>query len=321
MSHATAKRTLTCRAVGIGDGLLGNPTLTAWVLAVVVALAAAGAPGRPALAQEADPGDEVDREWRMTSFEVGHGNDILGMVKSKRQDDNGFTASGHLAAKLSDGDREALRIDVRMQMITEREGLDRVDEGRITAAWERFLGSSAADGLTVGWTLGVEMIGNLGGSVVQDWSHHTVFTGRFLSGKGVKELQYRYPDRYDVLAMFGGSVTFAQPLVGSLSLREGMSGLAGFGTGVYAELHPFVAIGLSTRRVDLELRQGAGIYATDIRALTMPGGYVTGVLANQPSARIRLSGPGLRTYVSLEWELNHGGSHQHVGEVNIGARF
>jgi hypothetical protein len=291
------------------------------MVVVVVALAAAIAPGRPALAQGAEPADDIDREWRMSSLEVGHGNDVLGVVKSKRQDDNGFTASGHVTAKLSDGDREALRIDVRMQMITERGGFDRVDEGRITGAWERFLGSSAGNELTVGWTLGVDVIGNLGGSTVQDWAHHTVFTGRSLSGHGVNELQYRYPDRYDVLAMVGGSVKVVQPLIGGWSLREGMSGLAGVGTGAYGELHPFIAIGLSTRHVDLELREGAGIYATDIRALTMPGGYVTGVLENQPSARIRLSGPGLRTYVSFEWELNHGDSRQHMGEVSVGARF
>lgn len=321
MPPATVKRTQTRRGIGSADGLSKSSTLTARVVAVVVALAAAVAAGRPALAQEAEPADDLDREWRMSSLEVGHGNDILGVVKSKRQDDNGFTASGHVAAKLSDGDREALRIDIRMQMITERGGLDRVDEGRITGAWEQFLGSSAANGLTVGWTLGVDVIGNLGGSTVQDWAHHTVFSGRSLSGHGPNELQYRYPDRYDVLAMVGGTVKFVHPLIGGWSLREGMSGLAGFGTGAYGELHPFVAIGLSTRHLDLELREGAGIYATDIRALTMPGGYVTGVLESQPSARIRLSGPGLRTYVSFEWELNHGDSRQHVGEVNVGARF
>lgn len=321
MPPATVKRIQTRRGIGSADRLSEIPTLTPRVVAVVVALVAAVAPVRPALAQEAEPADDVDREWKMSSLEVGHGNDFLGMVKSKRQDDNGFTASGHVAAKLSDGDREALRIDVRMQMITERGGLDRVDEGRITGSWERLLGSSAANGLTVGWTLGVDVIGDLGGSTVQDWSHHTVFTGRSLSGHGVNDLQYRYPNRYDALAMVGGSVKFVHPLVGGWSLREGMSGLAGFGTGVYAELHPFVAIGLSTRYVDLELREGAGIYATDIRALTMPGGYVTGVLKSQPSARIRLSAPWLRTYVSLEWELNHGDSGQHVGELSVGARF
>jgi hypothetical protein len=290
-------------------------------VAIIVALAAAGAPARPALAQEAEPADDMDHEWTMSSLEVGHGNDFLGMAKSNLQDDNGFTASGHVAAKLRDRDREALRIDVRLQMITERGGLDRVDEGRITAAWERFLGSSAADGLTVGWTMGVDVIGNLAGSTVQDWSHHTVFTGRSLSGHGLNDLQFRYPNRYDVLAMVGGSVTFVHPLVGGWSLREGMTGLAGFGTGYYGELHPFIAIGLSTRHVDLELREGAGIYATDIRALTMPGGYVTGVVENQPSARVTISGPSPRTYVALEWELNHGDSRQHVGEVTVGARF
>ena len=70
-----------------------------------------------------------------------------------------------------------------------------------------------------------------------------------------------------------------------------------------------------------ELLAAGDPVATDIRALTMPGGYVTGVLESQPSARIRLSGPGLRTYVSFEWELNHGDSRQHMGEVSVGARF
>lgn len=286
-------------------------------------VALTGVPLRGALAEESEHADAIDREWRMTSVTFGTGNDLFGLPNSKLRDDNGFTASLRVAAELSDGDRQKLRINVSEQMIAERGGLDRVDEGRVYASWERFLGASAEQGLSIGWTLGVDVIGNLGGSEVQDWTHRSLgISRRRLIGRGVNELQYRYPGGYDVLALVGGLAKIVHPLAGGWSLREGVEGLVGVGTGVFSELHPFVAIGFATRYVDLELREGAGIYETNIRSLTMRGGYVTGVLQNQPSARITLAGPRwLGSFVSFEWELNHGDSHQHVGEILVGKRF
>ena len=258
----------------------------------------------------------------MTSVTFGTGNDLFGLPSSKLRDDNGFTASLRVAAELSDRDRQKLRINVSEQMITERGGIDRVDEGRVYASWERFLGSSVEHGLTIGWTLGVDVIGNLGGSEVQGWTHRALGITRRLTGRGVNELQYRYPGGYDVLALVGGLAKIVHPLAAGWSLREGVEGLVGVGTGVFSEVHPFVAIGFATRIVDLELREGAGIYETNIRSLTMRGGYVTGVLHNQPSLRITLAGPRwLGSFVSFEWELNHGDSRQQVGEILVGKRF
>jgi hypothetical protein len=295
-------------------------TLATRILAVVVALVGAAGGRCRVLAEETGHANAVDREWRMTSLTVGTGNDLFGLPSSKFRDDNGFTASLRVAVGLSDGDREQLRINVSEQMITERGGLDRVDEGRVYASWERFLGSS---GVTIGWTLGVDVIGNLGGRDIQDWMHRTLSTGRRLNGRGVNELQYRYPGHCDVLALVGGLAKIVQPLAGGWSLREGVEGLVGVGTGVFGELHPFVAIGFATRYVDLELREGAGIYETNIRSLTMRGGYVTDVLQNQPSARVTLAGPRWlgSSSVSFEWELNHGDSRQHVGEILVSKRF
>jgi hypothetical protein len=285
-------------------------------------VALTGGPIRSALAEESEHADAINREWRMTSVRVGTGNDLFGLPNSKLRDDNGFTASLRVAAELSDGDRQKLRIDVSDQMITERGGLDRVDEGRVFASWERFLGSSVEHGLTIGWTLGVDVIGNLGGSEIQDWTHRALGISRRLAGRGVNELQYQYPGRYDVLGLVGGLAKIVHPLAAGWSLRGGAEGLVGVGTGVFGELHPFVAIGFATRYVDLELREGAGIYETNIRSIAMRGGYVTGVLQNQPSARITLAGPHwLGSFVSFEWELNHGDSHQQVGEILVGKRF
>ncbi|GEJ58775.1 hypothetical protein [Anaeromyxobacter diazotrophicus] len=253
---------------------------------------------------------------------LGTGNDLFGLPSSSLSDDDGFTASLRVAAELSDAYRERLRIDASVQMITERGGLDRVDEGRFYASWERLLGSPAGHALTLGWTLGVDVIGNLGGSEIQDWTHRSLGLRRRLAGTGPNELQFRYPGGYDVLALVGGLARASHPLAAGWSLRGGVEGLVGAGTGVFSELHPFVAIGFTVRPVDLELREGAGIYATNIRSLTMKGGYVTGVLQNQPSARITVAGPRwLGSFVSFEWELNHGDSHQHVGEILVGKRF
>ena len=297
--------------------------LRAGILAAVMSFVAlTGVPIRDALAEESEHADAIDREWRMTSVTFGTGNDLFGLPNSKLRDDSGFTASLRVAAELSDGDRRKVRINVSEQMITERRGLDRVDEGRVYASWERFLGASAEEGLTIGWTLGVDVIGNLGGSEVQDWTHRSLGISRRLTARGVNELQYRYPGRYDVLALVGVLTRNVQPLAGGLSLREGVEGLIGVGTGAFGELHPFVGIGLATRYVDLELREGVGIYGTNIRSLTMRGGYVTGVLQNQPSARVTLARPlWLGSFVSFEWELNHADSHQQVGEFLVGKRF
>jgi hypothetical protein len=291
-------------------------------VAAALAVVGVGAPVPRALAEEHERAGAVRDPWRMTSLSFGVGDDFFSLGTSRLRDDDGFTASLRLTAELSDGDREKLHINVSQQMITERGGVDRVDEGRVYASWERFLGASAMNGTTIGWTLGVGIIGNLGGSQLQDWAHRALFTGRLLSGLGASGLQHQYPSRYDVLALAGGAVERVHPLFGGWSLKGGLEALVGVGTGAWAEMHPFVALALTTQYVALELRQGAGIYETNIRPLTMRGGYVTGVLQSQPSVRLTLAGPRwLRSFVSLEWDLNHGDSHQHVGEVLVGGRF
>jgi hypothetical protein len=170
--------------------------------------------------------------------------------------------------------------------------------------------------------VGLDVVGNLGGSRMQDWAHRTLFTGRVLGGAGRLRLQDRYPPRTEVLGMVGGHVRGVQPLTGPLSLRGGLDGTLGAGTGFFAEVHPYVAIGASLGFADLELRAGAGSYWTTIRALTMPGGYVTRLFQLQPSARLVLRGPGwLPVVLGVELDWNSGNTSQHVGGVVVGARF
>jgi hypothetical protein len=262
------------------------------------------------------------RAWTTRSLTVGVFDDFLGIPRSKYTDDNGFVANLRITAGLPDGDRGLLIIGLSEQLITERGGVNRVDDGRIYASWQRFLGPSPAQGLTVGWMLGVHLVGNLGGSIMQDWAHQTVFTGRHLDGTGEDALQYRYPRGYDVLGDVGGLAKLVRPLGGPWSLRGGVEGVLGVGTGYFGELHPFVAIAFATEFVEIEFREAAGIYGTNIQPLTMPGGYVTGVLESQPSVHVSVVGPRwLPTTLSFDLEWNKGNSHQHVGGFTLGARF
>ena len=294
------------------------------LLALACALATASGATR-ALADEADedaaPAASATA-WTPSALWVSFFDDFLGLPKSRLRDDNGFVANLRITAELPQGDRGLLRIGVSQQLITERDGVDRVDDGKAYASWERFLGASPGRGLTVGWTVGLRVVGDLGGSSMQDWAHRTLFAGRHLDGPGVSRLQYRYPRGYDVLGELGGLLKMVHPLGGPWSINGGVEGVLGLGTGYFGELHPFVAVAFAMSFLEIELRQGAGIYATNVRPLTMPGGYVTRVLESQPSLHVAVLGP--RSFPStlafhLEW--NQGDSHQHVGGFSVGARF
>ncbi len=293
-------------------------------IASAAAIAAAPCPARPDLPGDRPVPAPIDRPsgrpWRLSGLTVGFADDFLGMPRSRLSDDNGFVANLRIAAELSGGER-ALRIVASEQMITERGGLRRVDDGRVYATWLR-RPATPAKGLTYGWLAGVDVVGNLGGSQMQNWAHHALFRGRWLEGTGWQQLQYQYPDRTEVLGMVGALARLVQPLAGPVSVRGGFESAVGAGTGVFVEFHPYVAVGVATEHADLELREGAATYGTTIRPLTMPGGYVTGILELQPSARLTLTGPGwfpATLTVQLDW--NAGDTHQHVGEIALGARF
>ncbi len=249
-------------------------------------------------------------------------DDFLGLPKSRLEDDNGFVANLRITAELPRRVRELLRVEVSEQLITERGGFSRVDDGKVSVSWQRFLGAAPARGVTLGWTLGVRVVGNLGGNVMQDWAHRTLFTGRHLDSPGVHRLQDRYPRGYDVLGDLGGLAKMVHPLGGPWSVRGGAEGGLGLGTGYFAELHPFVAVAYATEVVEIELRQGAGIYGTSVRSLTMPGGYVTRVLESQPSVHVTVRGPrSFPTTLSFDLEWNQGDAGQHVGGFTLGVRF
>lgn len=252
---------------------------------------------------------------------VGFFNDALGLAKSRLADDDGFTGKLKITAELPDGDGELLRLGLSLQLITERGGLQRVDDGRVYVSWQHFLGPSPARGLTVGWMFGLRVVGDLSGGALQDWAHRTLFSGRHLDGVGLSRLQDEYPKGYDVLADVGGLVKMVHAL-GPLSLKGGVEGVLGLGTGYFGELHPFVAIAFATEFLETELREAAGIYVTDVRPLVMRGGYVTGVLGSQPSLHVAVLGPSwLQITLAFDLEWNQGNSGQHVGGFTVGARF
>jgi hypothetical protein len=314
-----AVRGSPCGRPGTAERRIRRLPLRGAAVAAVVAVGASTA-GR-ALAADPEHPEVRGGDWRLASVAVGVADDFFA-PPSRLRDDDGFTAGLRVAAELSDGRRDRLRLDASEQLITERGGPGRVDEGRVQATWERRVRSAYGHELTIGWTMGLDVVGDLGGSGIQDWAHRAIFSGRRLSGQGARALQDRYRRGYDVLALAGGLVRLVHPVSGPWSLRGGVEGVFGFGTGVLGELHPYVAIGFATRVLDLELREGAGIYGTSIRALTMRGGYVTGILQSQPSARLTLFGARwLGTFVSLVWELNRADSHQPVGELAVGKRF
>lgn len=285
-------------------------------VACAAALALSPAAARPDEAAVPTP----PRRWRLSAVTLGFADSFLGVPRTRLNDDNGFVADLRLAGELSDGDGRTARLVASEQMITERGGRARVDDGKLYVEWQR--APASRRGLTLGWLAGLDLIGDLGGSRLQDWAHRTVFTGRVLGGAGSQRLQDRYPRRTEVLGLVGGRLRAVRPLGTVLSLRAGAEGALGAGTGFFAELHPYLAVGVTLGPADLELREGAGSYWTTIPALTMPGGYVTRLLQSEPSARLVLTGPRwLPVELGLELDWNSGNTSQHVGAVLLGARF
>jgi hypothetical protein len=290
------------------------------VVAVVCVAALALAPRAPRAADAGyDP--EPEHHWRLSALTLGFADDFLGFPRTKLNDDNGFVADLRVSGELTDGGLRSARIVASEQMITERGGPHRVDDGKIWLEWQR-APPPTVRGITLGWLVGVNVIGNLGGAKLQNWAHTTLFTGRVLDGTGGQQLQDQYPGRTEVLAMAGGHVRGVHPLAGPLSLRGGMEVAVGAGTGLFAELHPYLAVGVSLGFVDLEVREGASSYWTTIRPLTMPGGYVTRLFQSQPSARLVINGPAwLPVILAFQLDWNSGNTNQHVGGITVGARF
>ena len=293
------------------------------VAVLLLLLALAGTPGRAlAGAPEAGEGEgQASSAWAERSSSLRFADAFLGFPKSPLRDDNGFVANLRVTEDVPERERGLLRLVASEQLITERGGLRRVDEGRVTATWLRFAGPTPLDGRTLGATLGVDVVGNLGGSVLQDWAHRTLFEGRLLSGRGVQELQDRDPRGYDVMLLVGAQASASYALGGPWFVAGGADAAVALGTAFFGELHPFAAIGARADFAEVEFRAGAGIYGTNVRALTIPGGYVTRALESQPSVRVKLRGPPWLPSVALDLEWNRGDSHQHVGGITLGARY
>ena len=196
-----------------------------------------------------------------------------------------------------------------------------MDQAFLATAYSRSFPVSSWT-LTLGGKAGVEAVGNLGGSGLQDWAHRALFVGRHLDGTGENRLQYLYPRRVEVFPIVGVLAAMGHPLAGPLWLRTGLWAEGGAGTGALGEFHPFLALALSTRYLELEVRESGGIYGTSIPSLTMPGGYVTGRFEGQLSARLLVRSPRpLPFFLAIDEEWNRNDSHQHVAQVAIGAWF
>src|SRR4051812_9842680 len=96
-----------------------------------LAFACTVAMGTPLLAARADPDAPVSRPWRMSALTIGSAAPSRGLPRPRLNDDNGFVADLRIAAELSDGERRTFRIVGSQQIITERGGLGRVDDGKV----------------------------------------------------------------------------------------------------------------------------------------------------------------------------------------------
>jgi hypothetical protein len=261
------------------------------------------------------------RAYGARTLTVALFNDVLSPPSNPHRDDDGFTNALRIAAEVPN-ERGLFRAGAHLQLITERGGVDRVDDGRLYASWQRYRDASPDDRVTLGWSVGVRAVGDLGGSSMQDWAHGNLFTGRRLGGEGTHRLQNRYRDGLDVLGDAGGLVMTAHRLGGPWSVRGGVEAGLSLGTGWFGELHPFAGLAFATRRVDVELRLAAGIYGTDLSPLKMRGGYETGSFETQPSLHLALLGPRwLPTTLEFDLQMNQGNSGQQVGGITLATRF
>jgi hypothetical protein len=245
--------------------------------------------------------DEV--RWRLDAFRFTVADDQF-----RRSDDAGFTSYEALALQLSRGSGERLSLTVANQMITERGGMRRVDEGSLVGGYERRLVRAGLE-VELGLVLGLHARGDLGGAVVQD-GYHALLGGRRLGGW----LQDEYPDRTRAGPLWGGSVRARWPVNRRVAFTGGAGGAAAFGGGV-SRLRAALGVSLATRHLRAEAGDEVWRFFGRDPFLTMPGGYVTGAFVHAPYLRVTIAARGVE--LAYEARANAGGSGQAISQLSV----
>ncbi len=263
-----------------------------------------------------------------TRFEGGFalGNDYfnplpLEALGGRKYDDNGFT--NDLSAWFQvERDLDALVVDARFRMITERGGLERSDEADLglTLRHAEDFGLWRLRG-EVGARLALS--GALGGAQLQDAAHR-VLPGRRLDGSGQGQLQNQTPEAIRAGLVLSAGVALERQLHPVLTLGAdarvgaalGGTGLSSLGTSAYLKLSVPVARIVS---LDAEARVALRFLHTVDHSLTINGGYVTGSPIVTPSVALGVTVSHVR--LGYQLRMNEGGSGTNIGELSLGVRF
>ncbi len=284
-----------------GVGARGWVILLAWV---VVAASPARAVGEgPPDASHAQRTGLDEPRWRFEALRLTVADDQF-----RRSDDAGFTSYQALRLQLSRAARERLSLTAANQMITERGGMRRVDEGSLVGGYERRLVRARVEG-QLALVLGLQVRGDLGGAGLQD-GYHALLGGRRLDG----QLQDEYPDRTRGGPVWGGSARARWPAGGRLAITGGAGGLVAAGGGV-SRVH--ASLGVAFARGHLRAEAGHELWRFFGRDpfLTMRGGYVTGALVHAPYLRVTVEARGLE--LAYEARTNAGGSGQGISQLSV----
>jgi hypothetical protein len=275
--------------------------LLAWV--VVAASPARAAGERPADATSHESPGQEGPPWRLDSLRLTVADDQFG-----RSDDAGFTSYQAVGLQLSRGSAERLGLTVANQMITERGGMRRVDEGSIVGAYDRRLARSRLE-VELGVLLGLQVRGDLGGAGLQDGYHGLLGASRLDDG-----LQDEYPERTRGGPLWGGGVRARWPAGGVLAWTGGAGGVVALGGGV-SRVRGSLGLALATRHLRAEAGDEVWRFFGRDPFLTMPGGYVTGAFVHAPYLRITVAARGLE--LEYEARANAGGSGQGISQLSV----
>ncbi len=279
-----------------------------WTVLLLASVVVAPSPARavgegPADAPLREGSTPEETRWRFDAFRLTVADDNF-----RRSDDAGFTSFEALAVQLSRGPAERFSLTAANQMITERGGMRRVDEGSLVGAYERRLVRSRLEA-DLGLALGVHVRGDLGGARLQD-GYHALLGGQRLAGW----LQDEYPRRARGGPLWGGSVRARWPVGARLAFTGGASGLWALGGGV-SRLRGAVGVALATRHLRAEAGVEVWRFLGRDPFLTMPGGYVTGTFVRAPYVRVAVAARGLE--LEYEARANAGGSGQGISQLSV----
>lgn len=233
-------------------------------------------------------------------------------------DDDGFTQAANVGLTLRRGD-DALDLDVRHGMLTERGGDRRVDELDILATLARRIERGNIE-YTFGSTVGMSLVGDYGGAELQDAFHGAIGMGRRLDGT----LQDRYEGTNQHALIIGAQVSARRDLGLGFAAHGGFDGQLALGPTGISRFSPRAGVdwelpeGVVRPYVGAEL-EVARFFSPDAR-LEMAGGYDTRHFEAIPRFSIGIRGD----LFELGWRgtMNQNGSGANMGEIylSIGRR-